>query len=378
MALEPLEKRLLVAVGSRSDQICSVGSFARAEARALEQVFQSVEVLEPDSAGVFPRCHNVVRPDVIFFHAPALYDRKRPWNPLLSAVVLRRAFPKAKLISVVHEFSEAPAHWRARQLFLIRLSHGVIVNSDADFQGVKSWHAKVLRSRLGPTLFVPELLDAPGESARRAALAELIAKTRAWADSRFGIDASEKWLLHPGLLTPGKGINFLKQLAPVAGSDTRLIVMGGFGPKGRDREFANRTISELKEAFGQRFTLIESPSDEVFKQMLTASDLVVLPYDNGLSERRSSFLSAVSCGANVWTTTGRFSGMLNLENSGATAVDAQEWMTGSQKALESIAVAINEDSSRVFDRRMKNLEWAAERGWSARTQDVHKLIALIG
>jgi hypothetical protein len=95
--------------------------------KRLRSDFENVELLEPDSAGVYPRCDNVIRPDVIFFHAPALHDRKRPWNALLSALLLRRAFPKAKFVSIVHEFSEAPVHWRIRQIALLRLSHGVIV-----------------------------------------------------------------------------------------------------------------------------------------------------------------------------------------------------------------------------------------------------------
>lgn len=373
-----IPKRLLVAVGSRRDQICSIGSFARAEAKALEPVFKSVEVLEPDAEGVFPRCQSVAHPDVIFFHAPALHDRKHLWNALTSAFILRKAFPKAKLVSIVHELSEAPAHWKLRQLALIRLSHGVIVNSDADYQGIKRWHSKVLRSRLGPTLFIDELLTAASEVARRERLARLITEARAKAASEFALDPSEKWLLHPGLLTPGKGIELLKQLAPAAGSKARLIVMGGVGPKARDKEFATQALGELRQAFGDRFTLIEAPGDETFKTMLTASDLVVLPYDNGLSERRSSFLSAMCCGANVWTTSGKFSGVLDLERTGVSRIDAEVWQAGGGCVLESIGSALAESPAMALERRMKNLAWASGRDWTARARDIYKLITLLG
>src|SRR5262245_19110169 len=121
--------KVLVAVGSRHDRICSIGSFARAEARALSSVMDAVEVLEPDASDSYPKPVPLFEPEVILFHSPALHDRKKPWNALVSALKLRRAFPKARFVPIVHEFSEAPLHWRLRQLAILQLSHGAVVNS---------------------------------------------------------------------------------------------------------------------------------------------------------------------------------------------------------------------------------------------------------
>jgi folate-dependent phosphoribosylglycinamide formyltransferase PurN len=111
--------------------------------------------------------------------------------------------------------------------------------------------------------------------------------------------------------------------------------------------------------------------------MLVASDLVVLPYDAGLSERRSSFLSAMSCGANVWTTTGDFTPPMSLEGTHVHTVTSQAWAAGDESVMQSIVSALQESSQRVLERRVKNLEWAAERSWNARVQSISNFLPMI-
>jgi hypothetical protein len=372
MERERLDLRLLVAVGSRHDRVCSVGAFARAEAAALSLVFKSVEVLEPDAEDVYPLADEVARPDVIFFHAPSLHDRKRPWNALVSAMTLRHAYPKARFVSVVHEFSEAPLHWKARQIALLLLSHAAIVNSDADRAGVSRFSRKLLRTRLGPTLFDSALLGGGDlAAARTRARAEVVRRQR----TRLGLEDGEQWLLHPGLITPGKGVDFLTRLAPAVSENRKLIIMGGLGPKARDREFARRTIAELNGALKGRVAVLEAPDDDAFREMLLAADLVVLPYDAGVSERRSSFLSPMSCGANVWTTTGEFTTALSIEKSGAHHLKATDAFANPLTAVRSIEAALEEAPSAASARRARNLEWAKGRSWESRASDIRAFIA---
>jgi hypothetical protein len=372
MERDRLDLRLLVAVGSRNDRVCSVGAFARAEAAALAQVFKSVDVLEPDAEDAYPLADETARPDVILFHAPSLHDRKRPWNALVSAMVLKHAFPKARFVSVVHEYSEAPLHWKARQIALLKLSHGAIVNSDADRAGVSRWIRKLLRTRLGPTLFRSDLL-AGGDvaAARDRARTEIVRRQR----TRLGLEPDEQWLVHPGLITPGKGVDFLARLAPVVSGKRKLIVMGGLGPKARDRDFAKRTITELNSAMKGRVVVLEAPDDDAFREMLLAADLVVLPYDAGVSERRSSFLSPMSCGANVWTTAGEFTPALAIESSGAHSVRVGEAFADPMAAVRSIEAALTEPPAESAARRARNLEWAKGRSWENRAVDIRAFIA---
>jgi len=357
MSLNKDSLRVLVAVGSRSDRVCSIGSFARAEAKALEEQGFELQVLEPTIKDRYPLVTGIANPDIILFHAPSLHDRIRPWNALKSALQLRVAFPKARLISVVHEFSEAPWHWKARQIALLRLSHGVVVNSEPDLRGVQLFHHNILRARLGPTLFRPDLTEKTIERARNVDRTKLAEK--------FGLPVNSQWVLHPGLFTPGKGINFLQRFAPLLSEADQMILIGSTGPKERDKQFAEQTFLTLRAVLGKRLVVIDSPTDEVFKEFLLAADLVVLPYDVGVSERRSSFLAAASCGANIWTTIGEFSKPLELERSGTYVSPINDWENKTENVLTTLQNALSETESSVT-RRVKNLQWAVGRSWSAR------------
>ncbi|MBI2606414.1 MAG: hypothetical protein HYW49_10070 [Deltaproteobacteria bacterium] len=375
---EKLPLRLLVAVGSRRDRVCSIGAFARAEAEAMRSVFARVDVLEPDARDRYPIVDRAMCPDVIFFHAPSRHDRRRPWNVLVSAVKLRAAFPRARFVSIVHEFSEAPFHWKIRQKIILRLSNAAIVNSEADLEGVKGFAGKILRLRLGPTLFFEDLLDKPSAQktgVRRAGARSALLSMPALQEA--GLKSDEKWLLHPGLVTPGKGVDQLGKLAGILPAGTRLIVMGGKGPKKKDALFAKKAIAELRGSFGDKISFIDSPADALFASMLLAADLVVLAYDAGLSERRSSFLSAMSCGANVWTTTGRFTSPLGIDQSGAHQISSAEWIAGAPRALQSIAAALMEDEPTQLNRRVRNLRWASTRSWRARAAEIRDFLAAL-
>ena len=133
-----------------------------------------------------------------------------------------------------------------------------------------------------------------------------------------------KWLVHPGLFTQGKGIDFLKNFAAVLPKNSLLILLGARGPKAKDQEFAEITIRELNSILGQNLKVLEATDDEDFRDALTAADIVVLPYDQGVSERRSSFLASMSCGANVFTTIGYMSLNMQMEASGVVRIDAHD------------------------------------------------------
>ncbi|MEW6055835.1 MAG: hypothetical protein AB1540_04400 [Bdellovibrionota bacterium] len=368
---------ILVAVGSRHDRVCSIGAFARAEANAYQGLFSSLSVLEPDESDHYPVTRGVSPPDAIFFHAPALHDRIRPWNAILSALKLRLKFPRAKFISIVHEYSEAPTHWRLRQGAILKISHGAIANTKTDYEGALSWTPNVLRSRLGPTLFYKDLVECEDAVLCTKKLIEKRLGVRAQMSQELNLPAQSKWLLQPGLLTPGKGVDRLHAMIPYMPQESVLIVMGGFGPKLRDREFAERVLGQLKSHLGSRIAFIDSPSDEIYKSMVLSADLVALPYEAGVSERRSSFLSAASCGANIWTTTGQYSEAFQIARSGAHQVLAKSWIAGEPKALSSMSQALSENDEASLQRRLKNLSWARMHSWKTRAKDIALFLEML-
>jgi hypothetical protein len=372
--VESKQNRLLIAVGSRYDRVCSIGAFARAEAKALAKVFDEILVVEPDSLDRYPVVPKGTSPEVVFFHAPALHDRKKPWNALVSAAKLRARFPSALFIPIVHEYSEAPLHWKIRQAAILKMGHGVIVNSEADLRGVRRWHRHILKTNLGPTLFYTELLEAKTDREAADRLNAIRNSARIFAEKEFGLKADQKWLLHPGLFTPGKGIDFLSKLGPHLPENSRFVVMGGKGPKQRDQTFADQVLGNLDRAMSGKLLVIDSPDDLTFQKLLIAADLVVLPYDIGVSERRSSFLASMCCGANVWTTEGEFSMPLAIDQSGAHRVPVSQWRENDDSVFTSLKRALDEDSDTVLHRRIQNLSWARKRTWENRARDIVQFI----
>lgn len=370
---------VLVAVGSRSDKVCSIGAFARAEARALTDVTESVRVLEPDELDRYPAIPQEIRErtGVVLFHSPALHDRKRPWNAVWSALRVRRALPRALFVPVVHEYVEAPVHWRVRQLAILMVADGAIVNTSADHEAVTRWMKNtrgpefaVLRSRLGPTLFLEGIEGADRlEKLRRARI-----DAREYCAVNFGLPAGKKWVLAPGLITPGKGLEAVVRLAPAFGEGAHFILLGGTGPKGRDHAFLEEILRGLRVALGDRFTFAGSPGDEDFKRFLTAADLVILPYERGLSERRSSFLSSMSCGANVFTTLGPYSGPMEISGTGVHAVPAGRWGSG-EEIGRLLREALAEGVAYEERRRLSNLDWSRRFAWPNRAAAMASFIA---
>lgn len=357
MQVKSVDKRkILVLVGSPQTEVCSIGAFARQEAKAFSNAGFQVRVVEPleksfpDYTPINKECFE---PDVVFFHAPALFDRKSPLNPFISLIKTRKTFPKTHIVSIVHEFSEAPFHWRLRQYALLKMSRGVVVNSKADADLLMASFPQLVRAPLGPTLY----LDGRPDERK-------LVEERKKLSASFNLPLDQKWILHPGLLTPGKGIESLSRLSEILPQDAIMILMGGLGPKARDLSFAGNLLGKLENKFKERLVFLENVKDDVFKYFLFASDLVVLPYEVGVSERRSSFLSAMACAANVFVTTGCYSKELDLGGTGIFSLDVSNW--GQFENKEMCKKLFQQALIPAFERRELNFQWAQNRSWKKR------------
>ncbi len=367
-------KNAAVFVGSRHDQMCSVGAFARAEAKAFQEIFVNVDFIEPSHEIQYPDFSKIKsHPDVIFFHTPALSDRKTPWGAIENVIKIRIRFPKAKFISMIHEYTEAPLHWKIRQNIILAMSSAAIANTLSDYDLAKKYCRNILRSKLGPTLSFDELVTDPQSVPLTTKRKECIGFLRKTLEDS-GNSPDVKVILHPGLVTHGKGVQTLKEIIPTVDSNAVLLMMGGIGPKQRDKDFAESVKKDLKEVLGKKFIFLENPNDETYARILNSASLVLLPYDVGLSERRSSFLSAMSCGANVFTTTGKYSMPMEAEKSGAYLVDSIQWNEKNSAVLSTLKKALDESESEQIKRRLHNLQWAQRHTWSRRARDVYEFV----
>jgi len=255
---------ILIAVGSRHNQTCSIGSFARAELDALKKCGVKIELLEPNENLEYPNFSAIKnKPDLIIYHAPSLADRKRPWLAITNLFKIKFKYPNAKILNVVHEYTEAPFHWKIRQKMISAISDIVVANTQSDYLNIKRVNKNTLYINLGPTLFDSELQS----SLDKDLLFNKICETRKFLSQKFSLSDNLKWLLFSGLLTPGKGCEVLLSLEPKT-QDFLLIVMGGFGPKPKDIEYAKNLIQNLQNKFQDKFIFIQEPTDDIYKNFL--------------------------------------------------------------------------------------------------------------
>ncbi len=129
-------------------------------------------------------------------------------------------------------------------------------------------------------------------------------------------------------------------------------------------------LQECKKKWGENFTYLKDRADAEFQQILLGSDMVVLPFPGGVSERRSSFLTACASGAHVWTRTGRWSGDMQLEQSGALVGDQLTSVISEVAILRANGLSLE----RSIESRAKNIAWAQRRDWPTR---ISKLLAAV-
>ena len=185
-------------------------------------------------------------------------------------------------------------------------------------------------------------------------LSKIILSYKKKLSEKFNLSDKKTWILYSGLFTPGKGIENLLKLNLENKMNFEWILIGDTGPKEKDKQY----FEEICKSFEQSnisLKVLRALPDEDFKNFLTAADLVLLPFENGVSERRSSFLSAMSCAANVKTTLGIYSKELQLD-------DVSHVIFKSSELIHS-----NKSS---YEERIKNLFWAQKRSWKKRIADI--------
>ena len=366
-----------IAIGSPRTKVCSVGAFARAEGAGFEAAGWKVNFIEPDEGTWrYPMLPPGGAPPYILIHMPSLFERRKPWNALVTMAALRVRAPRSRLLLNIHEYSEAPVHWRMRAFMAAQLAHGLLVNTQADEGFIASWGKPFLRYPLGPTLWNEALFSLPTATTLESERDKARARLASHVVGKFISEGSGPLLVHGGMITAGKGIEFLERWCGATSGRAapfRFLLMGGLGPKERDRQFADERITKFRAALGNRFFWLPEAPDELYKDILIAADAVVLPFEQGLSERRSTFLSACSCGAAVWATEGQYTASLRLPPEAA-------WLTPAgdePAAAASLEELLRELSSgpTTTERRLAGVSWARERGWTYRVQALEKFLS---
>lgn len=213
-----------------------------------------------------------------------------PW-----AMTRRRDAPQ--VVTTFHDLKVPYLFPKARRLresvtkFLARTSDAVISTNDEDYRRLSTWGLREL-SLIPIGSNIPTTPPAGYDRA-------------AWR-ARLGVDQDSLLLSYFGFLNESKGgETLIRALAFLP--NAKLIMVGGqVGASDPTNRAYLASIKKLIGESGLASRVIWTdfvPADEVSANLI-ASDICVLPYRDGASFRRGSFLAALAHGLPVVTTRG--------------------------------------------------------------------------
>jgi polysaccharide biosynthesis protein PslF len=242
------------------------------------------------------RMIRAIMPDIIHIQYPASFgERNRSVIANLLGILVRAGTPKARVITTLHEFSERRLIWRLRAFINVLTSDYVVLNNSVDHAAVRLFYPRDKCSVI-PIGSSITPLTADGRNLEQPQLGEPVQA-----------DEPGKTLVFFGFVSPLKGIEIaLRALKVVRAQEpnVRLRIVSEFAPEANPY---HAQIDKLITELGLREAVVTYPTavpPEMVSAMLQVSDIAVLPFDEGASERRSSLIACMSHGLAVVTTIG--------------------------------------------------------------------------
>jgi glycosyltransferase involved in cell wall biosynthesis len=222
------------------------------------------------------------KPDVFHQQYPSFMGGPTNRSALsnLLPLWLKWKFPGTPVVTTFHEYGERRLRWRARAFPNLRASDALITITARDKDILSKWKSKVHR--------IPIMSNIPAKPRRPQRI------------------AGKPRIVYFGFLEPLNGFERFIAVASLLGRDVyEYSVIGGFRPA---TNAYHRALAESVKQNGLdgaiRF-LGHLDSDEVAAK-ISDSDCALLPFEEGVSERRGSFLASVAQGTPVVTTEGPF------------------------------------------------------------------------
>jgi glycosyltransferase involved in cell wall biosynthesis len=297
--------RVAVVTGSYPPALCGVADYVWQLRRALRERGLEVAVFtrarasregeEPD-----PGVHRSVerwngpavrellervrsfRPDVIHLqYQTALFDKGLAITRLARRV--RRGGIPARTVVTFHDLNgpriipRVPSAGRPVLRGMAHDASGVVVTNEVDLAVVRGWGLPRDEPRLIPV--GPTILHRNGDPNEAA-------RTRA----ELGVSPVETLFVYFGLLMRDKGVKTLvdaASLLPPGGWRLLFLASPRNHAEERERELLQERAGRL--GFAQRFLWRAHLAPADVSRLLNACDIGVLPFDEGLSTRRSSF-----------------------------------------------------------------------------------------
>jgi polysaccharide biosynthesis protein PslF len=273
----------------------------------------------------FARFLRSCRPDAILLvYLAGIYSDKHPMITL-AASIAGRVVPRATFVTQFENSMGAnPRSLTTRILWkLIRplvpgatvdYSYGTLLRDSRKIIVLSERHREPLRDACssidGRSELIPPApimsVSPPGDSSARSRDREAL-----------GFKDDEVVFAYYGYLYPSKGIETMLEAFALFGKqrkDARLLVIGGFVEHPHSPSFASRSrsyqasVMELATTLGIDGKITwagHCPSTELTgSRYLRASDVCILPFDNGVYLNNSSFAAAATHGLPIVTTAG--------------------------------------------------------------------------
>ncbi len=214
-------------------------------------------------------------------YTPGLFGRS-PWMKLLPAALALRGGPR--VILTPHTLVAGYSSATALAPLLTSFSHRIICPNDEVTYLVSKYlpflRPRVRRIPIGSS--IPALVGDP----------EL---TRAAIRAEFGLGAETLLLTHFGFAYSGKGIETLVVAAGHlrnAGMQFRLLMIGGPWP-GAEAYYKELQAITRASGLNEHILWLGHCGRERIAALLLASDIYVVPYDDGISARRGTLVAGI-------------------------------------------------------------------------------------
>ena len=305
--------RIAMVCGSYPPQPCGIGDYTERLVSELIRSGVDIEVItsaSPDralqetirfqldnwSGGAWLRTVGEMKKrqyDIVHFQYPARFYGYRPSLGSLS-LILRMRLPSVPIVLTLHEFRITHFLRKLTVAAIAAPASAILLTADSERVALERW-MPWLRKKVHVVNMATTIPVIPLSSERRTELR-----------SRYGVKPEEKLVVYFGLLHPNKGIEKLMrtfQLLHARNPSTKLLMLSLFEPFSNQYHAGIRTgVASLGIEEAVIWAGFLPPAD--VSEHLASADAGIFPFEDGVTLRRLSFMTAMSHGLPVLTTVG--------------------------------------------------------------------------
>jgi glycosyltransferase involved in cell wall biosynthesis len=255
--------------------------------------------------GIIIRTLRKMKPDLVHIQYPAHGYGKRPAVNFLP-LILRLLFPRVRVVSTMHEFANRSLLGKLRLLISIIFSHKVII--------VDKQYARAIK-RFWP--FAGRKLVHIPVGANILPLSDVDKRQLLQLRTSLHIRGADLVICYFGVIRRGKGLTLLlESFSEVMRQhpNSKLLLIGHIS----DQEYYKEVIEPAIEhhGLGEQVVLTGSCEPADLSRYLALSDICVLPFEDGVTTKRGSFMVALQHGLPIITTRSEFlpDGLVEGEN----------------------------------------------------------------